>query len=61
MGAIAEQGDTSEKSIRRAMAFGNIVASFGVEAFSLEGFQSTEREDIEARMALFQDMTHLHV
>lgn len=61
MGAIAEQGDTSEKSIRRAMAFGNIVASFGVEAFALEGFQRTGREDIEARMALFKDMTHLHV
>ena len=61
MGAIAEQNDTSELAIRRAMAYGNIVASFGVEAFALEGFQNTTREDIEARMALFKEMTHLHV
>lgn len=60
MGAIAEQDEIGETSIRRAMAYGNIVASFGVQAFSLDRYVSLDREQIEERMALFREMTELH-
>lgn len=56
MGALAAGGYVGEDAIRRAMLYGSIVASFGVEAFSLERLAKLTREDIEARAALFRNM-----
>ncbi|MBU0677229.1 MAG: bifunctional hydroxymethylpyrimidine kinase/phosphomethylpyrimidine kinase, partial [Verrucomicrobia bacterium] len=59
IGALAAAGDTSEKAIRRAMIYGSIVASFGVEAFSLDKLCRISIEQIEERAALFREMTRV--
>lgn len=61
MGALTELGRVDHLSIRRAMAYGSVVASFGVEAFSLERLQKLNRTEIEHRFNAFADLTHLPV
>lgn len=56
IGSLARSGDISESGIRKAMTYGSVVASFGVEQFSLERLESLSLEDIEARAALFRAM-----
>ncbi|MBU1694582.1 MAG: bifunctional hydroxymethylpyrimidine kinase/phosphomethylpyrimidine kinase [Verrucomicrobia bacterium] len=56
VGALAVGGRVNEAAIRKAMLYGSVVASFGVEAFSLERLSSLTREDIEGRAALFRNM-----
>ncbi|GAG14749.1 unnamed protein product, partial [marine sediment metagenome] len=53
MGAVAKNGDVQFESIRTAMLYGTVLASFGVEAFSLDRLISLKRKDIEARLAEF--------
>jgi sugar/nucleoside kinase (ribokinase family) len=49
MGYLCTQGHASATTIRRAMAFGSIVASFTVSDFSLGGLQSATRDKIDDR------------
>lgn len=49
MGALAESDRTDEEAIRRAMLYGSVVASFGVEQFSLDRLASLTRKEIESR------------
>ena len=56
MGALAAGGRVSETAIRKAMVYGSIVASFGVEAFSLDRLQTLTFDEIEARAGQFRDM-----
>lgn len=46
MGALASSGKVSEAAIRKAMTYGAVTASFGVEKFSLERLQSLTRQEI---------------
>ncbi len=50
IGALAAAEDTSESAIRRAMLRGSVVASFGVERFSLDGLDKLSMTDIERRV-----------
>lgn len=50
MGALAEMDRTDEEAIRRAMLYGSVVASFGVEQFSLDRLASLTRAEIEERV-----------
>ncbi len=59
MGSLAESGRVDAESIRRAMAYGSVVASFGVEAFSLDRLRRLDRTQIEARFKEFAALTHL--
>jgi sugar/nucleoside kinase (ribokinase family) len=59
MGALAEQGKIEPSAIRKAMAYGSVVASFGVEAFSLERLQQLTRGEIDHRFRAFQNMISL--
>jgi sugar/nucleoside kinase (ribokinase family) len=59
MGALTERGLVDQPSIRRAMAYGSVVASFGVEAFSLDRLQKLDRAEIEHRFKAFADLTHM--
>lgn len=56
MGYLAERGDFEPRTLKTAMAYGILVASFNVEDFSLERMKSIERADIELRMDEYRKM-----
>lgn len=58
MGYLANSNDISEKNIRRAIIFGSVMASFNVEAFSLERLDSLTLPEINERYAQFKMLTH---
>jgi sugar/nucleoside kinase (ribokinase family) len=49
MGYLATQGTFSSATIKRALAFGTVVASFTVSDFSLAGLQKATRDAIDQR------------
>jgi len=49
MGYLATQGVTTPATIKRALAFGTVVASYTISDFSLGGLKKTDREQIDAR------------
>lgn len=56
MGSLATAPKLTRAAIRRALGYGSVVASFGVEAFSLDRLLELTRERIEERASLFRDM-----
>ncbi len=54
MGYLSTQGSFNPPTIKRALAFGTVVASFTIADFSLGGLQSTTRELIDERFAAFK-------
>jgi sugar/nucleoside kinase (ribokinase family) len=56
MGYLAATGDVSLPSLRRAMAYGTIVASYNIEAFSLGRLMQVSRKDIDERLATYRTM-----
>jgi len=49
MGYLATQGNCSSATIKRALAFGTVVASYTISDFSLSGLQQTTRDHIDDR------------
>ncbi|MGH7178707.1 MAG: PfkB family carbohydrate kinase [Tepidisphaeraceae bacterium] len=49
MGYLATQGTFSAATLKRAMAFGTVVASFTIADFSLGGLKATTRDAIDDR------------
>ena len=49
MGYLSTQGSFSAATIKRALAFGTVVASFTIADFSLGGLQSATRDHIDDR------------
>jgi sugar/nucleoside kinase (ribokinase family) len=49
MGYLTREEACDHNAIRRAMVHGSVVASFGVQAFSLEGLQGLTADQIQAR------------
>lgn len=56
LGALAAGGSISEQAIRRAMLHGSVVASFGVEGFSLDRLVKLSKPQIATRVRLFRGM-----
>jgi cytidine kinase len=56
MGYLAEQGNFEPKTLKEAMAYGILVASFTVEDFSLERLKKINREDLRHRMEQYKKM-----
>jgi sugar/nucleoside kinase (ribokinase family) len=56
MGYLAEQGNFEPKTLKEAMAYGTLVASFAVEDFSLDRLRKIERSDLERRMEDYRRM-----
>jgi sugar/nucleoside kinase (ribokinase family) len=54
MGYLATQGNFSAATIKRAMAFGTVVASYTVGDFSVEGLRNLTRDQIDDRWELFK-------
>jgi sugar/nucleoside kinase (ribokinase family) len=57
MGYLANTGDLSEDSIRQAIVFGSVMASFNVEDFSLDRMKRLDYKEIEARYKSFKSLT----
>ncbi|HZN64329.1 MAG TPA: PfkB family carbohydrate kinase [Tepidisphaeraceae bacterium] len=49
MGYLATQGTFSPATIKRALAFGTVVASYTISDFSLAGLRATDRDHIDER------------
>lgn len=58
MGSLARDGEVETETLRRAMVYGSVMASFCVERFSLDRFRELEAPEIEARFADFRALTH---
>jgi sugar/nucleoside kinase (ribokinase family) len=58
-GYIASQSELTPGTFRRAMFYGSVMGSFAVERFGTERLQQLSREEIDARFALFRELTHL--
>jgi len=56
MGYLAEKGSFEPGTLKEAMAYGTVVASFCVEDFSLDRLQQIDRASIERRMAEYRQM-----
>lgn len=56
MGALAQSKKNSNENIRDAMVIGSIIASFGVEEFSLDRFYKLNQSEINQRVTLFKSM-----
>ncbi|HEV7299912.1 MAG TPA: PfkB family carbohydrate kinase [Tepidisphaeraceae bacterium] len=54
MGYLATQQSLSPSTIRRAMAFGTVIASHTIADFSLAGLQATTRDAIDDRYDAFK-------
>jgi sugar/nucleoside kinase (ribokinase family) len=56
MGYLAEQGNFEPATLKTAMAYGTLVASFNVEDFSLQRMKQIERADLDRRMEEYRRM-----
>jgi sugar/nucleoside kinase (ribokinase family) len=55
MGYLSTQGTFSAATIKRALAFGTVVASFTIADFSLDGLRSATRDAIDDRWHEFKN------
>lgn len=58
MGYLAATGNLEEFAFRQAIIFGSVMASFAVEAFSLDRLRSLDYKEIEERFREFKRLTH---
>jgi len=56
LGYLSKNGNLSEKSFRKGLAYASSVASYTAEGFSLEKLGSLGEKDIEARVSSFRDI-----
>jgi len=56
--ASRNNSHVSFKTLKTAVVVGSVLASYNVEAFSLERMRSVEQKEILARFAEFQDLAH---
>ena len=54
---LANQGEVTPTSLRQAMVYGSVVASYSVEDFSLDALRTLTREDALKRCDLFKELT----
>ena len=57
MGYLAECGNKSDASLRRAMVYGSVLGSFAVERFGLDRLRHLKRGEIYARARHFAKLT----
>ncbi|MDD5633988.1 MAG: PfkB family carbohydrate kinase [Candidatus Omnitrophica bacterium] len=57
MGYLTRQASVNDRSLRKALVYGSILASFAVEQFSVEGLTNITRKDINSRYRHFEKLT----
>ena len=58
MGYLASQKEITDETMRRAMIYGSVMASFNVEEFGTERVDRLTHDEINARFRKFKQMTH---
>ena len=58
MGYLAAQKEITDETMRRAMIYGSVMASFNVEEFGTERVDRLTHAEINERFAAFKKMTH---
>jgi sugar/nucleoside kinase (ribokinase family) len=58
MGYLAAQNDINDDTMRRAMIYGSVMASFNVEMFGTERVDRLDYPEINRRFRDFKQMTH---
>ncbi len=58
MGYLASQKEITDETMRRAMIYGSVMASFNVEEFGTERVDRLTQTEINERFAAFKRMTH---
>ena len=58
MGYLAAQTEITEETMRRAMVYGSVMASFNVEQFGTERVDTLDYPEITERFKAFKSMTH---
>jgi len=58
MGHLAQARTLDHATLRRAMVFGSVLASFNVEKFSLERLRDLTLAEVNARYQLLRQLTH---
>jgi sugar/nucleoside kinase (ribokinase family) len=57
MAALAADGASAPESLRRAVIYGSVMASFCVERFGLARFETLARPEVDQRFADFRALT----
>ena len=58
IGYVASQDDISPATLRKAVVYGSVMASYNVEDFSLNRLRSLTQADIAARYRAFKEIAH---
>jgi len=58
MGYLTSTMNFDESNIRKAIIFGSVMASYNVEAFSLDKIKTLDYKEIESRFIGFKRLTH---
>jgi sugar/nucleoside kinase (ribokinase family) len=58
LGYLAATGNRSPEAMKQAIIFGSVMASFTVEAFSLDRLRILDYKEIEMRFREFKRLTH---
>lgn len=59
IGYLASAGKMNKDSLKVALAYGTVIASFYVEGFGVEGFRNVKESEIKKRLAKFRKMITL--
>jgi len=57
MGYLAQNGKTDFETLKAAVAYGTVVASFTIADFSLKGLTAISRQDIDSRFETLRKLT----
>jgi len=58
MGYLAQTGRTDFETLKTAIAYGTVTASFTIAGFSLNGLASAGRKDMDQRLNTLREMTY---
>lgn len=61
MGYLAQADKIDETTLRRAIIYGSVMASYNVEEFSCDRLRKLQAEEIRARFHQFKEFTHFEI
>ena len=59
MGYLTSKKKTDITTIKKSTVYGNVLGSFAVQGYGLEGLLRIKKSDIKKRMTLYEKMTCL--